>query len=307
VAGPGGDAAVLRVPGTSKGLALTADVNPRFVAANPHVGAAHAVSEAALNVACVGAAPLAVTDCLNFGNPERPAILGSFAAAVRGISEACRAFETPVVSGNVSLYNETDGMSILPTPTIGMVGLLEDVSCCVPARFMREGDIVALFGTTRDEMGCSEYLATVLGREGGPCPSLDLLAARAMVALLMELARDGFLSSAHDLSEGGLAVAAAEAASSPSGLGADLNVLTPLVATRALFSESAPRALVSFAPGRERPLLEAARRHGVPTALLGRVTAGRLRLAVNGLGVVDLSTDRIRALSEEAFPKLMEA
>ncbi|HEX2798621.1 MAG TPA: phosphoribosylformylglycinamidine synthase subunit PurL, partial [Thermoanaerobaculia bacterium] len=180
VAGPGGDAAIIRVPGTPKGLAMTCDVNPRYVAADPQTGAAHAVAEAALNLACVGAKPLAVTDCLNFGNPERPEILGQFAAAIRGLSEACRAFETPVVSGNVSLYNETDGVSILPTPTVGMVGLLDDVTRTVGLHFAREGDIVALLGTTRDEMGASEYLATVLGRDEGPCPALDLASTRAL-------------------------------------------------------------------------------------------------------------------------------
>ncbi|HSB62568.1 MAG TPA: phosphoribosylformylglycinamidine synthase subunit PurL, partial [Thermoanaerobaculia bacterium] len=185
VAGPGGDAAIIRVPGTPKGLAMTCDVNPRYVAADPQTGAAHAVAEAALNLACVGARPLAVTDCLNFGNPERPEILGQFAAAIRGLSEACRAFETPVVSGNVSLYNETDGVSILPTPTVGMVGLLDDVSRTVGLHFAREGDIVALLGTTRDEMGASEYLATVLARDEGPCPALDLASTRALMNLLL--------------------------------------------------------------------------------------------------------------------------
>ncbi len=136
VAGPGGDAAVLRVPGTTKGIAATTDVAPRYVAADPETGAAHAVAEAALNLACVGARPLAVTDCLNFGNPERPEILGQFVASIRGLAKACRAFETPVVSGNVSLYNETDGVSILPTPTVGMVGLLEDVSTALGSRFV---------------------------------------------------------------------------------------------------------------------------------------------------------------------------
>jgi phosphoribosylformylglycinamidine synthase len=306
VAGPGGDAAVIRVPGTTKGLAMTADVNPRYVAADPGTGAAHAVAEAALNLACAGAKPLAVTDCLNFGNPERPEVLGQFAAAIRGLSDACRAFETPVVSGNVSLYNETDGVSILPTPTVGMVGLLEDVTRTASPHFAREGDVVALLGTTRDDMGASEYLATVLGRDEGPCPALDLASARALVNLLLETVRDGMLSSAHDVSEGGLAVALAEAAMGPSGLGADVNVSTALPATRLLFSETPGRAVVSLPAARERNLVEAGRRYGVAVSLLGRVVKGRLAVSVNRARAFDLETAALRAASRSAFERLLE-
>jgi phosphoribosylformylglycinamidine synthase len=307
VAGPGGDAAVIRVPGTAKGLAMTCDVNPRYVAADPQTGAAHAVAEAALNLACVGAKPLAVTDCLNFGNPERPEILGQLAAAIRGLSEACRVFETPVVSGNVSLYNETDGVSILPTPTVGMVGLLDDVTRTVGFHFAREGDLVALLGTTRDELGASEYLATILGRDEGPCPSLDFASVRALVNMLLETVRDGMLTSAHDVSEGGLAVALAEAAMGPRGLGADIDVRTPLSSTRLLFSQTAGRAVVSLPAGRERNLVEAGRRYGVATALLGRVVPGRLAASVNGVRAFDFETSALKALSESAFERLLEA
>ena len=291
--------------GTTKGLALTADVNPRYCFADPMRGAAHAVAEAALNVACTGARPLAITDCLNFGNPERPEILGQLAAAVKGLSLACRALETPVVSGNVSLYNETDGESILPTPTVGMVGLLEDVARAVPHAFAAEHDVVALFGETRDELGRSEYLATVLGRDEGPCPRLDLLGVRSLVDLLCDLATDGLLSSAHDVSEGGLGVALAEAAI-PNGLGADLNVETALLPTVYLFSQSTPRVVVSFPPGNEKIVLEAARRHGVPTAFLGRVTKDLLRVSVSGNVVLDVSVSTLRQASEEAFERMME-
>ncbi|MEO8587474.1 MAG: AIR synthase related protein, partial [Acidobacteriota bacterium] len=262
---------------------------------------------AALNLACVGAKPLAVTDCLNFGNPERPEILGQFAAAIRGLSEACRAFETPVVSGNVSLYNETDGVSILPTPTVGMVGLLEDVTRTVGLHFAREGDLVALLGTTRDEMGASEYLATILGRDEGPCPSLDFASVRALVNMLLETVRDGMLTSAHDVSEGGLAVALAEAAMGPLGLGAEIDVRTPLATTRLLFSQTAGRAVVSLPAGRERNLVEAGRRYGVATSLLGRVVPGRLAASVNGVRAFEIETSALKALSESGFPKLLEA
>jgi phosphoribosylformylglycinamidine synthase len=305
VIGPPGDAAVVRVKGTTKGLALTADVNPRYCFADPTRGAAHAVAEAALNVACTGARPLAITDCLNFGNPERPEILGQLAAAVKGLSLACRALETPVVSGNVSLYNETDGESILPTPTVGMVGLLEDVARALPHAFVSEHDVVALFGETRDELGRSEYLATVLGRDEGPCPLLDLLTVRSMVDLLVDLATDGLLSSAHDVSDGGLGVALAEAAI-PNGLGADLNVETALLPTVYLYSQSTPRAVVSFPPGNEKAILEAARQHGVQTAFLGRVAKDRLRLSVSGNAVLDVPVSTLRKASDEAFEQMME-
>jgi phosphoribosylformylglycinamidine synthase len=293
------------VKGTRKGLALAVAVNPRFVTADPGLGAAHAVVEAALNCAVTGARPLAVTDCLNFGNPERPEILGQLAAAVRGISDACRALDTPVISGNVSLYNETDGRSIVPTPTIGMVGLLEDVAHAVPCRFVREGDVVVLLGETRDEMGASEYLATVLGREEGACPSLDLNAARALVDLLVELASERRLASAHDLSHGGLAVAAAEACFG-SGLGAELDLVTALPAARALFSESAPRVLASIPPGEEGPVLAAARRLGVPAAVMGRVVPGVLRIRVNGRGAIAEESAVLERISSQAFRTAME-
>ena len=306
VAGPGGDAAVLRVKGTTKGIAVSAAVNPRYCEADPERGAAHAVAEAALNVACTGARPLAVTDCLNFGNPERPEVLGQLAAAVKGISLACRALETPVVSGNVSLYNETDGRSILPTPTIGMVGLLEDVSRAVPHAFRRAGDLVALFGETRDELGTSAFLSTVLGKEGGACPVLDLLAVRALVDLLVELASEGRLASAHDLSEGGLALALAEATQGPEPFGAEVDFQTALLPTLALFSETAGRVLVSIPAGEERPVLEAARRHGVPTALLGRVTNGALRVRIDHRPALEIPTEEIRRISGSAFEALME-
>ncbi len=306
VAGPGGDAAVLRVKGTSKGLALSVAVNPRFVAFDPELGSAHAVVEAALNCAVTGARPLAITDCLNFGNPERPEILGQFAASVRGISVACRALETPVVSGNVSLYNETDGRSILPTPTIGMVGLLGDVSRALGAHFVNEGDIVALLGETRDELDGSEYFPAVLGRDEEGCPSLDLAVARSLVDLLVELAAEGWLSSAHDVSQGGLAVAAAEACFGRVQLGAELELGTAVPPVAALFGESSPRVLVSFRPGQEQGVMAAARRHGVPVSRLGRVVPGTLRISSGGVRLIEASTAELAAIHSKRFGEMME-
>ena len=185
-----------------------------------------------------------------------------------------------------------------------MVGLLDDVAAAVGPRFAAAGDVVALIGTTRDEMGASEYLATVLRRDEGPCPSLDLASARATVNLLVEIARDGMISSAHDVAEGGLAVALAECSSG--GLGAEVNVGTDLAPTRALFSESPGRALVSLPASRARNLVDAARRHGVALSLLGRVVPGRLAVSVNGAAVFDVPIPRLVLASEEAFARLME-
>src|SRR5262249_20753167 len=209
---PGGDAAVIRVKGTKKGVAMKSDVNPFFCQADPYRGGAIAVAEAARSVACVGARPLAITDCLNFGNPEKPEVMAQFEAAVRGISDACTALSIPVVSGNVSFYNETAGRAIPPTPTVGMVGLLDDVTRHVRLPFRKAGDRIAVLGTTRDELGAAEFLRTVRGRDEGPCPEVDLESEKRLVGLLLLLAEQRWLASAHDVSDGGLAVALAECA-----------------------------------------------------------------------------------------------
>ena len=187
-----------------------------------------------------------------------------------------------------------------------MVGLLEEVSRAVPSRFVSAGDLVVLFGETRDEMGASEYLAEVLGRDEGPCPSLDLAAARAAVDLLVELAAEGWISSAHDLSQGGLAVAAAESCFG-TGLGADLDVPSSLSATRLLFSESAPRVLASIPPAAEGAVLAAARRLGVPAAVVGKVTTGRLRISAGGRPVLSEETAVLEALWSGSFREAMES
>ncbi|HSE65124.1 MAG TPA: phosphoribosylformylglycinamidine synthase subunit PurL [Thermoanaerobaculia bacterium] len=278
---PGGDAAVLRIKGTSKAIAIKSDVNPFFCSCDPYRGAAIAVAEAARSIAATGARPLAVTDCLNFGNPERPEIMGQFEAAVRGLADACRALSTPVVSGNVSFYNETDGRPILPTPTVGMVGLLDDVERRVTMPFRRRGDFVALFGKTRDELGASEFLRTIHGRDEGPCPEVDLAAERRLVDLLVGLAREGRLASAHDVSDGGLAVALAECAME-ANLGASV-VLAPEPRPSAhLFGESTGRVLVTFSPGERGSVESAAQAAGVPMDVIGRVGGERLEVRAGG-------------------------
>jgi phosphoribosylformylglycinamidine synthase len=301
---PGGDAAVVRIKGTKKAIAIKSDVNPFFCACDPYRGAAIAVAEAARSIAATGARPLAVTDCLNFGNPERPEIMGQFEAAIRGLSDASTALDAPVVSGNVSFYNETDGRPIPPTPTIGMVGLLEDVSRVVRVPFRREGDLVALLGTTRDELGASEFLRTVHGRDDGPCPEVELAAERRLIDFLVRLAGEGRLASAHDVSDGGLAVALAECAME-SRLGADVRLDSTVRPSSLLFGESTGRAIVTFAPEEEGSVRSAAAAAGVLLQIVGRVGGDRLRIA-GGRIFVDESVAELRDLWTTSFARRIE-
>jgi phosphoribosylformylglycinamidine synthase II len=303
---PGGDAALVRVKGTTKALALKSDVNPFFCALDPYRGGAIAVAEAARSIACTGAVPLAITDCLNFGSPERPEVMAQFAAAVRGISDACRALDVPVVSGNVSFYNETDGRAIPPTPTVGMVGLLDDVERRVRMPFRSEGDVVALLGTTRDELGGSEFLRVIRGRDEGACPEIDLEAERRLVHLLTALARHRKLASAHDLSDGGLAVALAECAMK-SGLGAGIALDSEVRASALLFGESTGRALVTLEPRAEAAVRAAAEQSGVPFAVIGRVAGDRLRISLRNRELVDEPVGSLRELWSTAFARALES
>jgi phosphoribosylformylglycinamidine synthase len=303
---PGGDAALARVKGTTKAIAMKSDVNPFFCALDPYRGGAIAVAEAARSIAATGAMPVAVTDCLNFGNPERPEVMGQFEAAVRGISDACRALETPVVSGNVSFYNETDGRAIPPTPTIGMVGLLEDVERRVRMPFRAAGDVVALLGTTRDELGGSEFLRAVRGRDEGPCPEVDLEAERKLVHLLVALSKHRKLASAHDLSDGGLAVALAECAMK-SGLGAAIALESGVRPSSVLFGESTGRALISFEPKNEAAVRASAEQSGVPFAVIGKVEGDRLAASLRGRKLLDEPLAALRDLWSTAFARALES
>ena len=303
---PGGDAAVVRIKGTTRALAIKSDVNPFFCALDPWRGAALAVAEAARSIACTGARPLAITDCLNFGSPERPDVMGQFEASVRGIADACRALDLPVVSGNVSFYNETDGRAIPPTPTIGMVGLMEDVDRRVGSVFRREGDLVALFGTSRDELGGSEFLRTVRGRDEGPCPEVDLASERALIELLLALAAARRLTCAHDLADGGLAVALAESAMR-GGVGARIEIGGGPRPSSLLFGESSGRALVTFSPGEAEAVAAAARGEGVPFAPIGRVEGDRLTVRVDGSPLIDEPVAALSRLWRDAFAQAIES
>src|SRR6266498_3857908 len=241
---PGADAAVVRIKETRRALAIALDGNGRYCAANPREGAKLVVAEAARNVVCVGAQPIAITNCLNFASPERPEVMWSFSEVIDGMSEACKAFNTPVVSGNVSFYNETEGCGILPTPVIGMIGLVEDMRRVVQPGFKQAGDLIALLGTTADDLSLSEYLMTVEGVSsealiaGGNVPGIDLDRERAVQAACLEAAEVGLLRSAHDCSDGGLAVTLAECCFSSlnrSEIGADVELSGSLAAVALLF------------------------------------------------------------------------
>ena len=278
VVGPGSDAAVLRVKGTRKGLAVTVDCNARYCLLDPYVGAVIAVCEAARNVVVSGARPLAISDCLNFGNPEKPEVMWQFQQAVAGIRDACIALATPVVSGNVSFYNDTEGRSIPPTPTIAMVGLLDDVSRCLTQGFRRTGDLVVLAGRTHEELGGSEYLAVIHGLVQGAPPWIDLGLEKRLQQLILEAAAEGMLHSAHDVAEGGLAVALAECClASPERLGARIELEQSMRADVLLFAESQSRILVTLDRQSWPRLRDRAQREGIPVEPIGEVGGTRLR------------------------------
>jgi phosphoribosylformylglycinamidine synthase len=262
---------MIRVPGTAIGIAMTTDCNARYCELDPFAGAQIAVAEAARNIAATGARPIAVTDCLNFGNPEKPEVYWQLEEAVGGLASACRALDLPVVSGNVSLYNDTDGRSIYPTPVVGMIGVIDDYAKRVGAAFTEDNDFVLLVGDTGNDLGGSRYLEVEHGRFAGRPPALDLLAERAAIEFVIAAAAGGLLHSAHDVSEGGLLVALAESAIlGGRGLRATPLPVDPALRLDAqLFGESQGRFVLS-APSRSVPELQSlARRHRVEFVMLG--------------------------------------
>jgi phosphoribosylformylglycinamidine synthase subunit PurL len=293
---PGMGTAVVRVKGTSRALALSVDCNARFVHLDPFAGAQLAVAEAARNVACAGAEPIGATNCLNFGNPERPEIMWQFARAVEGMGAACRALQIPITGGNVSLYNETDGRAVLPTPVLGVIGVIEDAARAMGRVFRGVGDRVVLLGESRAEIGGSEYLKVVHGLIRGLPPALDLAREGALQRLLVASIGEGLVRSAHDCADGGLAVAIAECCfDTPLGVEVDVPAVTGGpeafrdVAT--LFGESASRVVVSVRETDVAALLERARDAGVPATVIGTVGGERIRMAVAGRVLVDVARD----------------
>jgi len=310
---PGGDAGVLRVTGTPFGIAVTVDCNSRYVALDPYEGGKATVAEAARNIACSGAVPLGITDCLNFGNPEKPEVFFQFREACRGISDACLAFDTPVTGGNVSFYNESPTGAIDPTPTVGMVGLLADADRRVPSHFQAPGDRIAILGTTRGHLGGSSYWAEVLDATCGAPPPVDLPTERRLQQFLVAAAAAGLLRSAHDLSDGGLAVALAECciggpwADTPLGATLELADYAPGVPVEPLlFGEDHGRAMVSFAEAHGEALAALAAQHQVPWHMVGRVGEAAGALGIHGLGEpLVWDTSRLRAIYLDAIPRRM--
>ena len=302
IASAGLSAGVVRVKGTDRALAVSTDGNGRYCYLNPRRGAMLAVAEAARNVACTGAQPIGATNCLNFGNPERPDIMWQFVEAVEGIAEACRALDVPITGGNVSLYNETDGKAIDPTPVIGVVGLIEDAARVTTRAFTRSGDAVVLLGDDRGELGGSEFLKTVHGLVAGDAPVIDLAREAALQHVVVAAIRDGLVRSAHDCSDGGLGVTIAECCFDTGGIGCDVDLGSgdPAVA---LFSESASRIAVSVAPADEASLLARAAAAGVPARRIGTTWSDRLRISVNGVPAIDVSVAEAERIWSTAIEK----
>jgi phosphoribosylformylglycinamidine synthase II len=312
---PGSDAAVIRVKGTNKALAMTTDGNGRYCVLNPYVGGSIAVAEAARNVVCSGGEPIGLTDCLNFGNPERPDIMWQFVLAIEGIKDACEAFGIPVVSGNVSFYNETNGLSIYPTPIIGMVGLIEPADRAMTQWFKHEGDAIILLGKTMEDLGGTEYLRVVHHREQGTPPQLSLETEKALQQCVLKLIRSGMVESAHDCADGGLAVALAESCMSHAThpLGAVVR-LEPgsLRNDSVLFGESQSRVVLAAKPDRAEAVLQAAREAGIEAAVIGKVGGNRLTIDVapgrNSSGCrIDLDLGAIRDRWTNALERAMKA
>ncbi len=296
---PGADAAVVRIKETRRAIAMCLDGNARFVAVNPKMGAKLNVAESARNVVCVGAKPIAITNCLNFASPERPEVMWSFSEVIDGIKEACEAFETPVVSGNVSFYNETDGRGILPTPVIGMVGLIKDTRKIITHGFKSEGDVVALLGITNEDLSVSEYAQTVLGFstdeliETGEVPEINLELEKKIQTACLNLADEFLLKSAHDCSDGGLSVAIAESCFSSlnrKATGAEIKLKNKNLSTEGLlFSESPSRIVISFKAEDLERVSAIALKNDCPFEVIGKVGGEDLKIELNESEIVSAS------------------
>jgi phosphoribosylformylglycinamidine synthase subunit PurL len=316
--GPGaGDAGVLRLKGSKRALAIKTDGNGRWGFLSPRLGAMHAVAEAARNVALTGAKPIAATNCLNFGNPEKPEVMWQFREAIEGMAEACRVLGTPITGGNVSFYNETLGKPIDPTPIVGVVGLLEDAECAVGSLFRREGDLVVLLDAgratepiddQRREFSSSEYAKTIHGIVAGTPPGIDLASEKNLMDCLVALASEKVIHSAHDPSDGGLAVALGECCFQSDGLSADIRVSGGRAecAESALFGERGARAVVSTSPSLLARVNQIAAQWRVRTQHIGSVTRQDFRIQYNGALLIQGGVDRFRQIWAESLAKALE-
>jgi phosphoribosylformylglycinamidine synthase subunit PurL len=298
---PGGDAAVVRVHGTEKGLAISCDVTPRYCAADPREGAKQAVAECWRNLTAVGAKPLAITDCMNFGNPERPEIMGEFVEAVKGMADACTALSFPVVSGNVSLYNETNGVAIPPTPAIGGIGLIPDIAKMATLALKRDGDALILIGPEGSHLGQSLYQELAAVRYDGAPPPVDLAAERRAGDFVRGLIRGARVSAVHDVSDGGLLVAVAEMALA-GGRGVDLEAQPAHLPAHAVwFGEDQGRYVVAAAQDEAAGILHEAAKAGIPARTIGKTTGDALKLP----GEAPLSLTSLRTAHERWLPRFM--
>jgi phosphoribosylformylglycinamidine synthase subunit PurL len=317
LAGPGAsDAAVVRIKETKRALALATDGNGRWCQLNPKVGAMHAVAEAARNVAASGARPMAATNCLNFGSPEKPEVMWQFSQAIDGIGEACVALGTPITGGNVSFYNETLGKSIYPTPVIGILGILEDASKVMKVAFRKEGDVIFLLhgapdadgglksAATEQEFSSSEYAKTIGGIVAGEPPAIDLPAEKRLIDCLVALASAGTVQSAHDVSDGGLAITVAESCFAADGLGAEIRFDDEANAEYALFGERGARAVVSAGPANVAAVLESARQYHVGAREIGKVTGDNaLRIEYKGQVAVSAPVPALKDVWEHSLER----
>ena len=309
VIGPGGDAAVVRIRGTDKAIALKTDCNGRYVFLDPRIGTQIAVAEAARNVACAGGKPMAITNNLNFGNPKKPEVYFQLRAAVAGMKEACEVLGTPVTGGNVSLYNENPTGAVYPTPVIGMVGLIESLAHVTRSAFAADGDAIMLLGDNTDELGGSEYLQRIHGEVIGPPPRVDLAGEKALVAALLDAIRAGTIRSAHDVADGGLAVALAECVmmdrAHQVGAQVDLTAWASLPLRALLFGEAQGRVIVSTPDPAAVSLVAA--RHQVPCAVVGTVrsSSGALDMKV-GTRQIRASVRQLADAYHEAIPRIMQ-
>ncbi|MFD0619650.1 phosphoribosylformylglycinamidine synthase subunit PurL [Paenibacillus sp. GCM10027629] len=302
---PGSDAAVVLVDGTRKGLAMTTDCNGRYVYLDPEVGGRIAVSEAARNIVCSGAEPLAITDNLNFGSPEKPDIFWQMERSVDGMAEACRELNTPVIGGNVSLYNENKSGAIYPTPVVGMVGLVHDTDHITTQAFKNEGDVIFLLGDTQAELGGSEFQYVVHGVTEGRPPQLNLATERTLLHTVLGAIQQGLVASAHDLSEGGIAAAVTESCIS-GNIGASVNFATELRPDFALFSESQSRILLTASSSHAEALATYVREQGVPVQQIGTVQGSDLTITVNGKPAIAAPVSQFAKVWKDAIPCLMK-
>jgi phosphoribosylformylglycinamidine synthase len=301
---PGGDAAVLRIKGEKKALAVTLDGNSSYAALDPEAGSKIAVAEACRNLACVGARPLGVTNCLNFGNPEKPEVMGQFEAVIAGMAEACRAFGIPVTGGNVSFYNDTEGESIAPTPVLGIVGLIEDIDKVVHPGFQAEGEVIVLLGQSREEVGGSEYLRVQHGLDKGPPPTIDLAEEKRVQELCLEAIDRGWLRSTHDISEGGLAVCLAECCfHSPAGLGCSVSVEDAGRADAMIFGESQSRIVVTVERKNLDKLLKLSAKKKAAAAVLGETGGSAIAIKHQGRELIDLPVEQAFKAWKRSIPE----